>query len=124
MNPNKKILIVEDEAPLLNILSDKLASAGYAVVKAEDGKSGLKLAFSEKPDLILLDITMPIMDGLTMLKYLRQEESVKDTEVVLLTNSSASNLLVEALTLGAHDYLVKSDWSLDDVVKLVDGKLK
>jgi len=124
MNTNKKVLIIEDETPLLNILSDKLSSAGYAVVKAQDGKSGLASAISEKPNLILLDITMPIMDGLTMLKYLRQEETIKDTEVVLLTNSSSSNLLVEALTLGAHDYLVKSDWSLDDVVKLVDGKLK
>lgn len=124
MKSNKKILVIEDEAPLLNVIVDKLISAGYSVIKAADGQQGLDLALSEKPDLILLDIIMPVMDGITMLKNLRQNDIGKDIEVVLLTNSNEYKMLAEALEQGARDYLVKSDWNLDDVVKLVDSKLK
>ena len=124
MKSNKKILVVEDEAPLLNVIADKLTSVGYSVIKAADGQQGLDLALSEQPDLILLDIIMPVMDGITMLKNLRQNDIGKDIEVVLLTNSNEYKMLAEALEQGARDYLVKSDWNLDDIVKLVDSKLK
>lgn len=124
MKPTQKILIVEDEISLLNVLTDKLTKEGYSVVKAIDGEDGLKLALSELPDLILLDINMPVMDGITMLKLLRKEDAGKKIEVVMLTNFSEYKLLVEAMEQGAHDYLVKSDWKLEDVVKLVHDKLK
>jgi len=123
MESTKKILIVEDEVSLLNILTDKLTNEGYAVIKAIDGKEGLRLALSEIPDLILLDINMPVMDGITMLKLLRKEESGKKVEVVMLTNFSDYKLLADAMEQGAHDYLVKSDWKLADVVTLVHDKL-
>jgi DNA-binding response OmpR family regulator len=124
MTPNKKVLITEDEAPIRNILSDKLTEAGYEILSAGDGKTGLEIALSERPKLILLDINLPVMDGMSMLKNLRQDEYGKNVEVVLLTNSNEFKMLAEALKLGAHDYLVKSDWSLDDVVKLVNAKMK
>lgn len=124
MKPTQKILIVEDEISLLNVLTDKLTKEGYNVIKAIDGKDGLRLALSELPDLILLDINMPVMDGITMLKLLRKEDAGKKIEVVMLTNFSEYKLLVEAMEQGAHDYLVKSDWKLEDVVKLVHDKLK
>lgn len=124
MKPTRKILIVEDEISLLNILTDKLTKEGYNVIKAIDGKEGLKLALSELPDLILLDINMPVMDGITMLKLLRKEDAGKKIEVVMLTNFSEYKLLAEAMELGSHDYLVKSDWKLEDVVKLIHDKLK
>lgn len=124
MKPTQKILIVEDEISLLNVLTDKLTKEGYNVIKAIDGEDGLKLALSELPDLILLDINMPVMDGITMLKLLRKEDAGKKIEVVMLTNFSEYKLLVEAMEQGAHDYLVKSDWKLEDVVKLVHDKLK
>jgi DNA-binding response OmpR family regulator len=123
MKPPKTILVVEDETSLLNIMYDKLTAEGYSVLKAIDGKEGLDLAIKEQPNLILLDINLPVMDGLTMLKEIRKNESLKNTEVVMLTNFSESKMLAEALQYGAHDYLVKSDWSLDDVVKLVHEKL-
>ena len=124
MEQTKKILIVEDEVSLLNVLTDKLTREGYTVVKAIDGKEGLRLALSELPDLILLDINMPVMDGITMLKLLRKEDAGKKVEVVMLTNFSEYKLLAEAMEQGSHDYLVKSDWKLEDVVKLIHDKLK
>ncbi|MDK2899346.1 MAG: hypothetical protein PWQ10_533 [Patescibacteria group bacterium] len=124
MKSDKKILIVEDEVQLLNVLYDKLSLDGYTIIKAADGKAGLDLALSEHPDLILLDINLPVMDGISALRELRKDPIGKTIEVIMLTNFSESKLLAEALTLGAHDYLVKSDWKLEDVVKLVSDKLK
>lgn len=124
MNDSKKILIVEDEISLINVLYDKLAKEGYNVLKAMDGKAGLDTATSEHPDLILLDINLPVMDGITMLKELRKDEFGKTVEVVMLTNFNEYKLLADALTLGAHDYIVKSDWKLEDILKLVRNKLK
>ncbi len=121
---NKKILIVEDEAQLLNVLYDKLSLEGFSVLKASDGKKGLDIALSEHPALILLDINLPVMNGIDMLKELRKDPVGKDIEVVMLTNFSEYKLLADALALGVHDYLVKSDWKLEDVVKLVHEKIK
>lgn len=120
----KKILIVEDEAQLLNVLYDKLSLEGFSVLKASDGKKGLDIALSEHPALILLDINLPVMNGIDMLKELRKDPVGKDIEVVMLTNFSEYKLLADALALGVHDYLVKSDWKLEDVVKLVHEKIK
>ena len=124
MNPTKKILIVEDEISLINVLYDKFTKEGFTVIKAKDGKEGLAVALSDKPDLILLDINLPVMDGMAMLKELREHESGKNTEVILLTNSMNRSMVAEALEYGSHDYLVKSDWKLEDLVTLVQNKLK
>ena len=124
MNPTKKILIVEDEISLINVLYDKFTKEGFSVTKAKNGKEGLAVALSDKPDLILLDIDLPVMDGMAMLKELREHESGKDTEVILLTNSMNRSMVAEALEHGSHDYLVKSDWKLEDLVTLVQNKLK
>lgn len=74
VNMMKKILIVEDELFLLNLLHAQLTEKGYTVLDATDGKTGLEKAIHDKPDLILLDIKLPIMDGLTMLYLLRKEK--------------------------------------------------
>jgi len=124
MEKVKKILIVEDEIALITALSDKLTNEGYDVIKAMDGKEGLKSAILERPDIVLLDINLPVMDGITMLKELRKDEFGKSVEVVMLTNFNEYKLLADALAQGAHDYIVKSDWKLEDIVKLVSDKLK
>ncbi len=124
MTPTKKILVIEDEVALAMVLNDKLMHEGYAVIKTPDGQKGLAMAISEHPDLIMLDVSLPAMNGIEILKELRKNDVTKGIEVVLLTNSSDSTLLADALSLGAHDYLVKSDWQLEEVVKLVRTKLK
>ena len=84
------ILIVEDELPLLKVYADRFSDEGFLVLKANNGQEGLDLAIKEKPDLILLDILMPVMDGLTMMQKLRENTTWgKTVPIMLLTNLSA-----------------------------------
>lgn len=120
---NKTILIVDDEEPILNILRDKFKSEGFSVLVAKDGRQGLLEAFNKKPDMILLDILMPNLDGIGMLKKLRKDPWGKDASVLLLTNLSDIEKISEAMQLGVVGYLVKSDWKLDQVVDKVKNFL-
>jgi adenylate cyclase len=122
-NTPKKILIVEDEPDLLNILSDKFINEGFKVTTARDGEEGLAALAKDKPDAILLDIIMPRMDGMTMLKQLRQETSNKDIPVIILTNLADSDAVVSSLEHGVFDYLIKTDWHLGEVVNKVKNRL-
>lgn len=92
-------------------------------MKAVNGKKGLELALSKKPDIILLDIVMPVMDGISMLKALRRDDRGKDVPVIILTNLSDAQSAADTLENKAFDFLVKSDWKLEDVVKKVKEKL-
>lgn len=123
MNQAKKILIVEDEPSLLNVMYDKFTIEGYKVIKANNGKDGLNLAIKEHPNLILLDIDLPIMNGLDMLKSLRKHKDCKNTEVIMITNYQDSDMVADTMLLGVHEYLVKSDWRLEDIVKTVKNKI-
>lgn len=120
---NKKILIVEDEQFISQTISNKFKISGFEVLNATDGFSGLKQAFDSHPDIILLDIVMPDMDGITMLKKLREDEWGKNIPVIMLTNLSDADKIAEVMTLGVTDFLVKANWELSDVVKLVSEKL-
>lgn len=122
MENKKKILVVEDEATLQKALNDVLAQEGYEVLSALDGATGLDLAKKEKPDLILLDIILPKMDGFDVLKGLKEENS--KIPVIVLTNLSDINDIQKALDLGATTYLVKADFHLGDVLKKVKETLK
>ncbi|HXK37596.1 MAG TPA: response regulator [Candidatus Paceibacterota bacterium] len=117
---NKKILVTEDEAPLRNAVSDILNFEGFTVFQAKNGQEGLEIALREHPDLILLDLIMPVMDGLTMLEKLREDEWGKTAAVILLTNINDPEKVAQATEAGTYDFLVKSDWNIEDVV----GKIK
>ena len=120
MIKNKRILIVEDEKAVATILNRKLSKEGFDIILATDGKEGLKKALSEKPDLILLDIVLPIMDGLTMLKKLRQNSKGKNIPVIILTNLTTDpERLTNAGKYGTADYLVKANWSINDLTQKV-----
>lgn len=103
-------------------LNDVLAQEGYEVLSALDGAAGLDLAKKEKPDLILLDIILPKMDGFDVLKGLKEENS--KIPVIVLTNLSDINDIQKALDLGATTYLVKADFHLEDVLKKIKEVLK
>lgn len=120
----KTILIVEDEKTLFEALSVKLEEAGYKTVEAKDGKEGLEIALKIKPDLLLVDILMPIMDGITMINKLKEDEWGKNVPMIILTNFSDEEKMRQAELAGVHDYMVKSDWKLSDVVDKVNEKLK
>lgn len=112
----KKILVVEDEAAMLNALKDKLTSEEFAVIGAKNGEEGLALAFQEHPDLILLDIIMPKMDGLTMMKNLRSDAWGRNASVAILTNLNLDNTTIKAVEdYHPSFYFVKSDWSINDL---------
>ncbi|MFA5133237.1 MAG: response regulator [Patescibacteria group bacterium] len=119
-----KILIIEDEVSVRKILADKFKKEGFGISEAKDGVEGLKKAKKERPAIILLDIIMPKMDGLTMLKKLRRDEWGKDAKVLVLTNLSDATSVENALEAGVHDFLVKADWKLEDLVKKVKDKIK
>ncbi|HEY9585487.1 MAG TPA: response regulator [Candidatus Paceibacterota bacterium] len=121
---NKKVLIVEDEAPLRTAMADILVFEGFTVYQAKNGLEGLEIALEQHPDIILLDLMMPVMDGLTMLGKLRQDQTWgKDVGVILLTNISDPEKIAQATDAGSYDFLVKSDWSIEDVVKKIKARL-
>lgn len=124
MPTNKKILIVEDEISLMNVLRNVLTREGHTVFGAKNGQEGLATALSEHPDLILLDILLPVMDGITMLKKLHADEWGKNSKVIMLTNLGTNQAVADALELGSHDFLVKSDWKIEDLVKVIHDTLK
>jgi len=131
MLKNKRILIVEDETLMLKTLVNTLNNYGFSTLEAQDGKQGLELALKEKPDLILLDIIMPKMNGLAMLKELRKEAWGREVPIIFLTNLSDPEAIIKATkdyteTLDniTYDYLIKSDYQLADVVKIIKAKLE
>jgi DNA-binding response OmpR family regulator len=119
----QKILIVEDEAPLRSLLVKVMGEAGYEVLEADDGQKGLEVALQDHPDLILLDLMMPVKDGMAMLRELRQDEWGKGVQVILLTNVDQEEHKAEAAQFGVDTYLLKWNWKLEDFVGLVKGKL-
>jgi len=122
-NNRHTILIVEDEDALSGVLKDRFENEGFDVLLAKDGAQGLMLALDKQPDLILLDIIMPKVGGMTMLKKLRTYEKGKDIRVVVMTNVNDSKDVHEALEHGARDYMVKSDWVISDLVESVRKQL-
>ena len=119
MNPNKKILVIEDEATLQKALNEVLSEEGYEVISSLDGLKGLELAKKETPDLILLDIILPKMDGFEVLKRIKEDDKISEIPVIILTNLSDINDIQKALDLGATTYLVKADFHLEDVLKKI-----
>ena len=126
MSMDKKkalILVVEDERLLIKALGDKLRLEGFEVLEAHNGKEGLALAIEKHPDLILLDIIMPVMDGISMLQELRKDEWGKYASVLMLTNLTDADKTEESLKNGAFDYLIKADWKLGDLVIKIRTKI-
>ena len=116
----KKILIIEDEVALQKMLGEVLAEKGYEVIQSLDGESGLALAISGKPDLILLDLILPKIKGLGVLKKIRENEIIKDTPVIILTNSENAADIEEAISLGTTAYLVKANYSIKEIMEKVE----
>jgi CheY-like chemotaxis protein len=120
----KKILIVEDELAYLKLLNSQLTQRGHTVIEAVNGKKGLEMAKSEHPDLILLDIRMPVMDGITMLDSLRKEEGGKKTKVIILTNLEPDDKIIGKIVRDQPSYYcVKSDIQLNDLLDKIEELL-
>jgi two-component system, sensor histidine kinase and response regulator len=120
----KTILLVEDDVSMSHALQEKLEREWYTVLTAKNGEEGLSVALEKHPDLILLDIVMPRMDGITMLGELRKDAWGKNVSVIILSNLIENEKINQALQQGSHEYLIKTDWKIEDVVKKVNEKLQ
>ncbi len=120
---SKKILVVEDDMNLLKAITTALKDAGFNVISSEDGESGLSLVKSENPDVVLLDIVLPKIDGFSVLKKMKKGKDTKDIPVILLTNLAHEKDMEKGLRLGAENYLVKAHFGLSEVVENVKSVL-
>jgi DNA-binding response OmpR family regulator len=116
---NKTILLVEDEVDIREAMAEALTQAGYTVIEAENGAVGLEKAIANKPDLILLDIVMPIMDGHATLEKLRDDPWGKSAKVIVLTSMDDVQNIASAHEGAIQDYIIKAHASLDEIVKKV-----
>ena len=117
------ILFVEDEKKAMNLYKNRLEKNGYQVIEAFSGELGLKLAQQLHPDLILLDILLPKMNGLELLRRLRADVWGKWVPVVILSNFKYQDWIDESLKLGVYQYLVKSEWKPQEVVDKINLEL-
>lgn len=121
----KILLLIEDDKILLNMYQKLLVNHGYEVHTAMDGEDGLNKALADHPDLILLDIRMPKMDGMTMLKLLRQDAWGKDAKVIILTNLDPIDKILQGV-IEDHPtyYLVKANTKSEDVLEKIKEALE
>ncbi len=121
---SRKVLVVEDDRVLRRVIADHLKAEGFHVIEADDGASGLSAALSERPDVTLLDVVMPKMDGMTVLEKLRENEWGKNAKVIMLTNLSDSEKVAHAKEKGVSDYLVKADWDIESIIDKVKERAR
>lgn len=121
---NKKtILVAEDDSFYANIYKFKLTKEGFIVETANNGDEAIKIAKENKPDLILLDLIMPIKDGFETLKELKQDPALKDIKVIVISNLGQDEDIARTKELGAQDYLVKANMSIQEMMDKVKSYL-
>ena len=113
----KKILVIDDDTDLREALQTSMQSAGYDVLTAADGEGGLLSAFANKPDLILLDISMPKMNGLDFLRALKNNK----IPIIITSNLSSMDTISEGVELGVRGYIVKSNESTEAIAEAIEG---
>jgi two-component system phosphate regulon response regulator PhoB len=124
-DPGKRILLVEDDRFLRRACESSLRQRGFTVISAVDGEEGLRLAQQERPDLVLLDMLMPRLSGVEVLRALKADPGTSPIPVLILSNSSRDQDVAEVMALGAVDYWVKASLSLKElgerVARLLGG---
>jgi DNA-binding response OmpR family regulator len=117
------ILIIEDETALLYALNASLSAAGFRVLTSADGQEGLEQMTRQRPDFVILDIQLPTLSGLGILRARNQSSELKKIPVLVISNTSREQTIQEARRLGALDYLVKTDHSLEEIINFIKEKL-
>lgn len=125
MNENKKIkiLIIEDDSYISDMYKIKFESENFETIIAGDGIEGMKFLEKETPDIILLDIVMPQVDGFSVLKMIKKDKKLEKTPVILLTNLSQKENIERGFELGASGYIVKAHFTPSEVVKKIKETL-
>jgi len=120
----KQILLIEDDPFLVEIYTTKLKGAGFSVAVANDGKEGLKKIEEKVPELLLLDIVLPSVNGWEILRAIKKNEKLKNLKIVILSNLSQKAEVEKGLELGAVKYLVKAHYTPSEVVEEIEKILK
>lgn len=118
-NTKRKILIIEDDFFIRELYERQFEKEGFAIEGAPDGPEGLLKASQTKPDLILLDIMLPKLNGLDLLRTLKSKPETKDIPVILLTNLGQESVIKEGFQLGAEGYLIKSAYTPSQIIEEV-----
>jgi DNA-binding response OmpR family regulator len=119
-----KILLVEDDSFLLGMYATKFELEGFKVLTAEDGEKAVRLVMKELPDVILLDIILPKLNGFEVLKQLKQEATTSKIPVILLTNLGQKDEIEQGWKMGAEDYLIKAHFMPSEVVEKIKKVLE
>jgi len=120
----KKILLVEDDPFLIDIYTTKLKKVGFEVYVSRDGESALQLIEKERPDLVLLDIVLPHIDGWEILRKIKNNEKLKDIKIIILSNLGQKHEVEKGLKLGATKYLIKAHYTPTQIVEEIKNILK
>jgi len=124
MEPKKTILIVEDDKFLRELISRKLSGEGFDALEAVDGEEGIKKIKEGKPDLVLLDLILPGIDGFEVLARLREDPEISSIPVIILSNLGQREEVEKGLKLGAIDYLIKAHFTPGEIIEKIKNALK
>ena len=119
-----KILIVEDDKFLRELIAQKLVREGYEISEAGDGEEGIKKIKDEKPDLVLLDLILPGIDGFEILSRMKENSSLSRIPVIILSNLGQKDDVERGLKLGAIDYLIKAHFTPGEIIEKIKNALK
>ena len=120
----KTILIVEDDKFLRELIARKLLEEEYEISEAVDGEEGIKKIKEEKPDLVLLDLILPGIDGFEVLSQMKEESALSSIPVIILSNLGQKEDVEKGLSLGAVDYLIKAHFIPGEIVEKIKNALK
>lgn len=123
-NPEKTILIIEDDKFLRELIAQKLIKEDYEVTEAIDGEEGIRKIKEEKPDLILLDLILPGIDGFEVLSRMRDDPEISSIPVIILSNLGQKEDVERGLKLGAKDYLIKAHFTPGEIIEKIKKNLK
>ena len=120
----KKILIIEDDKFLRELLTQKLLKKNFKVLEALDGEEGIKNIKKEKPDLVLLNLILPGIDGFEVLSKMREDPVLSTIPVIILSNLGQKEEVEKGFKLGAVDYLIKAHFTLGEIIEKVKNTLE
>ena len=119
----KKILLIEDDKFLRKVINKKLSKEGYLVIEAIDGEKGLKAIEEEKPDLVLLDLVLPEIDGFEVLAKMKTNPAISKIPVIILSNLGEKEEIEKGFRMGAKDYLIKAHLTPGEIVDRIESVL-
>ena len=119
-----KVLVIEDDKFLLEVIATKLHGEGFKVLEAPDGEGGIRVASSEAPHLIILDLLLPLMDGFEVLEKLRAQKELAKIPVLVLSNLNSPEDMERARQLGAKEYLVKAHNTPEEIMEKIKQVLE